>query len=96
MGRKREISRLIVEESPKTLKARKKLQSKIEAIEKHVTQEALEQKTQEIARWIGRHAGERVAVEKEIALFDRNKNSAKLSKGVAKMQEGLEETLKGS
>lgn len=83
-----------VEESQKTKKARRKLEEKLNTKEKKMTKEALQNKSEEIARWIERHASDRVAVEKEIALFDRNQNSVAPSKEVLKLQGMLGEKLR--
>ena len=85
-------SREIAEESEKTKKARKKLKDRLESIDKQVTEQALEKKSQDISRWIARHASERAFVEKEIGLFDSNQNAAKPSPGIAKILKELENT----
>ena len=73
----------IAKESYKTKRAREKLKKKLEAIDLEVTEQALEQKTIEIHRWIARHAPYRVVLRtKNISLFDENQNTAKLSKRV--------------
>ena len=83
----------IVEESQKTKKARCKLQQRISAMEEKMTPEALKDKTNAIERWIDRRAGERIFVKKNLALFDKNQNPAKPSKGVTKLQEELQQQL---
>ena len=76
---KKELAR----ESYKTKRAREKLKKKLEAIDLAVTEQALEQKTIEIHRWIARHAPYRVVLRtKNISLFDENQNTAKLSRRV--------------
>ena len=94
MGRKKEINLQIVEESEKTRRARDKLKQRIESMEKKVTPEALKDKTSAIERWIDRRSSERVSVKKDFPLFDKNKHPAKPSKGIAKLQEDLQERLK--
>ncbi len=84
---------VLAEESPKTKKARRKLKERLSEIEKTVTPEALQEKAQEVHRRIARHASDRVSVEKEISLFDRNQNSAKPSRAVSKLAEELSQTL---
>lgn len=76
---------VVVDESRKTKKARKKLQERLDRLEKRVTPEALKETSQEISRWIERHASDRVVVSKDLSLFDRNKNPAKPSRGVEKI-----------
>lgn len=84
-----------VEESQKTKKARRKLEEKMKALEQKVTKEALKDKSEAIARWIERHASDRVTVsDKEIALFDRNQNPASPSKEIVKLQGALGEQMK--
>ena len=85
---------LVAEESEKTKKARAKLKDKLEKTEKKIKGEGLEQKSQEIAQWIERHSHDRVAVKKDISLFDQNQNSAKMSRSIEKMAEELAEQLK--
>lgn len=74
------------EESPKTQKARKKLQKQLDAVDKLITQQALERKAIEIHRWIARHAPNRVVLKsKAISLFDENQNAAPESQKVAQL-----------
>jgi hypothetical protein len=80
---------LIAEESEKTKKARAKLEERLRTQEKHVTKAALFTKSQEIKNWIDRHASEREVVDKDISLFDQNRNSAKESRNIAKLQQEL-------
>lgn len=80
---------LIVEESQKTKKARKKLRDRMDNLEKKVTPQALKRKSEEISRWIERHAAGRVVVKKDIPLFDKNANPAKPSRGIEKIAEEL-------
>jgi len=80
---------LIVDESQKTKKARKKLKDRLDHFEKKMTPQALKRKSEEISRWIERHASDRVPVKKDIPLFDKNANSVKPSRGIEKMAEEL-------
>lgn len=89
--RKRLKLGLVAEESEKTRKARAKLKEKLERTEKKIGGEGLEKKSQEIAEWIERHSHERVAVKKDISLFDQNQNSAKMSRSVEKIAEEINE-----
>ncbi len=74
------------EESPKTQKARKKLQRQLDAVDKMITEQALERKAIEIHRWIARHASQRVVLRtKAISLFDENQNAASESQKVAQL-----------
>jgi len=92
--RKRLMTGAIADESAKTRKARKKLQDRIDSLEKKMSPQALERKTQEISRWIARHASDRVTVKKDISLFDKNQNPAPPSKGISKIAEELAEETK--
>lgn len=92
--RKRLMAGVIADESTKTKKARKKLQERLDGLEKKMTPQALERKTQEISRWIARHASDRVSVKKDISLFDKNQNPAKASKGISKIADELAEETK--
>lgn len=80
---------LIVDESQKTKKARRKLKDRLDRFEKKTTPQALQRKSEEISRWIERHASDRVVVKKDIPLFDKNKNSVKPSRGIEKIAEEL-------
>lgn len=84
---------VIADESSKTKKARAKLKARMTSLEKKMTKEALDRKSQEINRWISRHASDRVSVEKDISLFDKNKNPAKPSRNIAKLQEELAQQM---
>jgi predicted transposase YdaD len=92
--RKSLILGVLAEESSKTKKARAKLKQKLEATEKKLKNQTLEKKSQEIARWIERHAHDRVSVKKDISLFDQNRNSAKMSRNTEKLAEELAGNLK--
>ncbi len=87
--RKNLMLKIIAEESEKTKKARAKLKEKLDRTDKKMTQEALKEASQEIAGWIERHAGDRIPVEKDISLFDQNRNSAKMSRTIEKLAEEL-------
>jgi hypothetical protein len=84
---------VMAEESSKTKKARAKLKTRMTSLEKKLTREALTQKSQEINQWISRHATDRLSVEKEMSLFDKNQNPAKPSRNVSKIQEELAQSL---
>jgi predicted transposase YdaD len=92
--RKSLILGVIAEESSKTKKARAKLKDKLDATDKKLKNQTLEKKSQEIARWIERHAHDRVVVKKDISLFDQNRNSAKMSRNTEKLAEELAIDLK--
>jgi hypothetical protein len=81
--------RNLADESGKTKKARSKLEQKLKELDERVTQEALEKKTEEITRWIDRHSADRTAVKKDLALFDRNRNSAKESRVLQKLKDEI-------
>lgn len=83
---------VLVEESNKTKKIRAKLLKKHECIEKQITTDALKEKSKEIHSWISRHAHSRIVLkDKEIHLFDENKNTAEESKKVLKVAQKIKE-----
>ena len=85
-----EESNKIAEESNKTKKARLKLKKYLDSIDKSITQESLKLKVQEIHKWISRHAHTRVILKnKNISLFDENKNAAKISTRVSSIVSSL-------
>ena len=70
----------VATESDKTKKARDKLKKYLESVDGKMTDEALTKKSEEIHRWIGRHAKNRVVLKsKGISLFDENQNPAEKS-----------------
>lgn len=84
------MKKKIAEETERTLKARNKLKKRLGLIDEKITDEALEKKNDEIHRWISKHANERVVLKKKsISLFDSNKNAAKMSSKLEKMQKDL-------
>jgi hypothetical protein len=90
MGSVVDKKKQIVEESPKTRKAREKLKRQLEANDKKITAQALEKKTIEIHRWIERHAQNRVVLKsKSISLFDENQNTADVSHRVSHIVEQI-------
>lgn len=73
-------------ESLKTKRAREKLKKHLEEIEAKITPQALEKKAYEIHRWIARHAPHRVVLKnKNISLFDENKNTAAVSRRISEI-----------
>jgi hypothetical protein len=81
-------------ESTKTRKTREKLQKHWEEVERRITPEALREKTDEIHRWIARHAHQRVLLrDKNISLFDENQNAAKISQRVTAIAQKLREDM---
>lgn len=83
--------KLIAEESPKTRKARQKLQRQLDALDKKITPQALEKKVVEIQRWIARHASHRILLKnKSISLFDENQNAASLSQRVSQLADQIQ------
>ena len=94
--RKSLILGVLAEESGKTKKARAKLKNKLDATEKKLKNQTLDKKSQEISKWIERHAGDRVSVKNDISLFDQNRNSAKMSRNIEKLAEELAVDLKKS
>ncbi len=90
----KQASKRIAPESLKTRKAREKLLKHWEDVEKQITPEALQEKTDEIHRWIARHAQYRVPLkEKNISLFDENQNAAKISQRVTAVAQKLHEEM---
>lgn len=84
----------IAPESAKTRKAREKLQRHWLDLEKKITPEALQEKTDEIHRWIARHAHQRIHLKnKNISLFDENQNAAKISQRVKSIAQKLSEDM---
>ncbi len=84
----------LAEESPKTQKARSKLKKKLSKTEGQLTSKALKAKSVEIAQWIERYSSDRLPVQKDISLFDQNRNSAKMSRSTEKLAEELALELK--
>lgn len=81
----------IAEESDKTKRAREKLRRQLEAVENRVTKQAIEKKSAEIHRWIGRHANNRLVLKsKAISLFDENQNPAPESEKVEQFSKDLD------
>ncbi len=83
-------------ESLKTRKAREKLQKHWDDVEKKITPESLREKTDEIHRWIARHAQYRVPLKDKkisLALFDENQNAARISQRVTAIAQKLQEEM---
>lgn len=81
-------------ESVKTQKAREKLRRHWSDLEKKVTPEALQEKIEEIHRWIARHAHQRIHLKnKNISLFDENQNAAKISQRVKVVAKKLSDDM---
>lgn len=90
----KQASKRFAPESAKTRKTREKLQRHWEDVEKQITPEALREKTDEIHRWIARHAQYRVPLrEKNISLFDENQNAARISQRVTAIAQKLQEEM---
>jgi hypothetical protein len=84
------MKKKLAEETDRTIKARNKLKKRLGVLDKQVTEQALEQKTDEIHRWISKHANDRVVLKKKsISLFDSNKNAAEMSAKLQKMAESI-------
>jgi hypothetical protein len=84
----------IAPESIKTQKAREKLRAQWEELEKKITKDALQEKAEEIHRWISRHAGDRVFLQdKTISLFDENQNTATISQRVGIILQKVREDM---
>jgi hypothetical protein len=81
-------------ESAKTRKVREKLKRHFTDLEKKITPEALREKTEEIHRWISRHAHQRIHLKnKNISLFDENQNAARISQRVRGIAQRLSEDM---
>jgi hypothetical protein len=89
-----QATRRLAPESAKTRKAREKLKRHWSDLEKKITPEALQEKTDEIHRWIARHAHQRIHLKnKNISLFDENQNAAKISQRVRTIAQKLSEDM---
>ncbi len=87
-------SRTLVDESEKTKKVREKLKRRFEELDQKITSSALERKTLEIQRWIDRHAAQRVPLKnKNISLFDENKNAVQCSSKIHEMASKIQGEL---
>lgn len=63
-------------------------------VEKLITPEALQQKTDEIHRWIARHAPIRIPLKnKNFSLFDENQNAARISQKISAIAQKICEEL---
>lgn len=88
------MTKHIAPESAKTRKAREKLKKHWSDLEKQITPEALQEKTDEIHRWIARHAHQRIHLKnKNISLFDENQNAAKISLRVKMIAQKLSDEV---
>lgn len=88
------ISKGMAQESVKTKKTREKLRRHWSDLEKRITPEALQETTDEIHRWIARHAHQRIHLKnKNISLFDENQNAAKISQRVKVIAQKLSEDM---
>lgn len=86
------MKKKIAEETERTIKARNKLKKRLGSLDQKITEEALEKKTDEIHRWISRHANNRIVLKKKsISLFDSNKNAAKMSSKLQKLADIISE-----
>ena len=89
-----QVPKRLAPESAKTRKAREKLKRHCTYLEKKITPEALQEKTDEIHRWIARHAHQRIHLKnKKISLFDENQNAAKISQRVRGIAQKLGEDM---
>ena len=89
-----QTTKRLAPESVKTQKAREKLRRHWSDLEKQITPEALREKTEEIHRWIARHAHLRIHLKnKNISLFDENQNAAKISQRVKVIAKKLGEDM---
>jgi len=92
-------------ESKQVRKARQKLQKQLEEEKKLITPFSLAKMERNIQNWIQRHSAERISLkEKNIALFDENKNAVRVASRQIKqmrhqikdeIEEEHEYTLKG-
>lgn len=85
----------LAQESEKVKEARIKLKKKLASIESRVLPNEIEKKKQEITRSIHANLSGRVVIPEKMALFDSNKNSAKLSSKVKKVMERLKHEVFG-
>ncbi len=85
----------IAKESYKITKAREKLEKRLKAQDRLVTQEKLKQKMLDIHNKIARQSALRTFVKKgSLSLFDNNKNPAEISIKVAKLAKVIFERTK--
>lgn len=81
-------------ESEKTQRMREKLRKFWTEAEERITPEALQEKVDEIHRWIARHAKNRIRLKnKKISLFDENQNTAKIGPRVRAIAQKLRQQL---
>jgi hypothetical protein len=77
-------------ESARVQKVRERIRDTFDKFDQRITPQALQEKTEEIRRWIERHADHRVPLkEKQIALFDENQNSAQIGPRVRAIAQRL-------
>jgi len=85
----------IAPESVKTKRAREKLRKQWAQQDQLITAAALSDTVDKIHKWIAANATHRVHLkEKEIRLFDQNKNAAVLSQKVQQFAQKLKEDMK--
>jgi hypothetical protein len=75
----------IAAESPKILRARKKLEQQFEREKREMTPEAMREAAEGIRKSIASYAKERVPVKDKIGLFDGGQNTAAASKAIKAM-----------
>ena len=84
----------LAEESLKTKKTRERLKKRLEALDKKVTEQALESKVLEMHRWLERHSEQRVALQsKNMSLFDGNQNAATISQKVSVLADQIRKEI---
>ncbi len=82
----------IAQESPKTQRAREKLQARFDAENKRLTPQALAETVSKIHEWIASNAQERVPVNKKsMRLFAQNDEAVVASKKVQELAQRLRE-----
>ena len=92
---KQQMKKPLAAESLKTKKTREKIRQRWTDLEKKVTPEAIQEKIEEIHRWIARNATLRIHFEnkKNIALFDENQNPATTSQRVKILAKKLNDDM---
>lgn len=75
---------------PKTQRIKNRLQQRLNAMDKHITHQRLEETKVKIGRWIERHSPERVPVNKRsLHLFTGGQEAAPMSKSTEQMRNRL-------
>lgn len=89
-----EKKKRIAPESLKTKKAREKLRKQWDEQDLLITESALADTIDKIHKWIASHATQRVHLkEKDLRLFNQNKNAAALSRRITQFAQKLQDDM---